>query len=139
MLEYYRDRLNWTESQMDLDTDDFDEEELDEDATSKMMRQAREEFYAEIKDLLTQPMPDTKFVKLLEVLQGLDEEQNLVPNAPKEFAQAGVSDFSLLAVAYGLAFPPPEIPDIRPPNQIQPLLPPTPVQKRAHEDDLYAK
>ena len=74
MLEYYRDRINWTDSQIDLDAGDFDDE-VDEETADKMMRQAQEEFYAEIRGLLTQQIPDTKFDKLLEVLHGLDEEQ----------------------------------------------------------------
>jgi SNF2 family DNA or RNA helicase len=73
MLEYYRDRINWTDPQIDLNPDD--DEEVDEETADKTMRRVQEEFYAEIRGLLKQPIPDTKFDKLLEVLHGLDEEQ----------------------------------------------------------------
>ncbi len=75
MLEYYRDRINWSESSVDFDSDDFGGE-VDEETADTMMRQLQDDFYKEIKHWLGEPIPDTKFDKLLhQILHGLDKEQ----------------------------------------------------------------
>jgi hypothetical protein len=49
-------------------------------------------------------------------------EQHLVePRIPANVEPAGMNDFQLLAVAYGLAFPSLELPSPRMPNQILPM------------------
>lgn len=59
------------------------------------------------------------------------KQQFTKPQIPDDVVMKNLNDFQLLAVAYGLAFPSAEFPDVQPPNRIQPL----PLEKPKHESE----
>lgn len=54
------------------------------------------------------------------------KQQFVKPQIPDDVVMKSLTDFQLLAIAYGLAFPSAGFPGVQPPNQIQPLPPDKP-------------
>ncbi|MCG3120496.1 MAG: Cell division protein FtsA [bacterium] len=68
-------------------------------------------------------------------LRNFMKQHLLEPCNPDNVDMACVNDFQLLAVAYGLAFPPAELLPPRPSNQIRPLLSYQPNQKAEYDEN----
>ncbi|MCG3120495.1 MAG: RNA polymerase-associated protein RapA [bacterium] len=97
MIEYYRERIKLdqpntqvqqdkagdneadiysSEAGIELGKSECDDHDLDANVAKNAMRHIQQELYAEMHNLLAEPIPDTKFEKLLsDVLRPLDDEE----------------------------------------------------------------
>jgi len=77
MLEYYKDRLQWSSLSFDLEHDAVEFDEINDDTAFETINRSQQEFYNVMRDFINNSkIPDTKFEKLVQdVLYNLDKNE----------------------------------------------------------------